>query len=120
MNLTLFISARFIVVFSTSTIFIMTFLERGDKTMKTNNQNIKYLKKQNDILRKQNQKLRNQISTQEYAIKLKHSLDRFDRINDDLIQLYHDLHHNHLRHKHIYWKYQLMILWIKLKKRYRS
>ena len=84
--------------------------------MRTNHRKVKRLEKQNDTLRKQNQELRNKIPTQEYASKIEQSLERFESINDDLIQLYHELHRNRLRHRHIYWKYQLMVLWIKLKR----
>lgn len=83
--------------------------------MRTNHRKIKRLEKQNETLRKQNLELRNKIPIQEYASRIDQSLDRFENINDDLIQLYHELHRNRLRHRHIYWKYQLMVLWIKLK-----
>lgn len=83
--------------------------------MRTNSRKMKRLEKQNETLRKQNRDLRNIIPTREYASKIDQSLDRFENINDDLIQLYHDLHRNRLRHRQIYWKYQLMLLWIKLK-----
>lgn len=88
--------------------------------MGTNLRKIKHLEKQNDTLRKQNRELRNKIPIQEYASKIDQSLDRFESINDNLIQLYHELHCNRLRHRQIYWKYQLAILWIKMKHWCRS
>lgn len=88
--------------------------------MRANLRKYKRLEKQNDALRKQNRELRNKIPLQEYASKIDQSLDRFENINDDLIQLYHELHRNRLRHRHIYWKYQLATLWIKLKHWCRS
>ncbi len=85
----------------------------------TRNRKIKRLEKQNQALRQQNQALRNKIPAEEYANKMNRSLERFENINDDLTDLYHQLCRNRLQHKNIYLKYQLGILWIRLKQRFR-
>lgn len=84
--------------------------------MRTNLRKIKRLEKQNQTLQRQNRELRNKIPTQEYASKIDRSLERFESINDGLVDLYHELHRNRLQHRHIYWKYQFAVLWIKLKR----
>lgn len=75
---------------------------------------IKHLEKQNNNLRRQNHDLRNQIPTSEYADKIDRSLERFERINDDLMQLYLELHRNQRLRIHTYWKYCFAIFRVKL------
>lgn len=81
----------------------------------TKNRKIKRLEKQNQALQQQNQELRNKIPTEEYASRIDRSLEQFESINDDLIDLYHQLHRNRLQRRYTYWKYQFAILLIKWK-----
>lgn len=81
----------------------------------TKNRKIKKLEKQNTSLCKENQELRNKIPSQEYASKMDRALDHFESINDNLILLYQEQYQNQRRRRRIYWKYQLAILWIRLK-----
>lgn len=81
----------------------------------TKNRKIKTLEKQNASLYKENRELRTRIPSQEYANKMDRSLDRFESINDNLMLLYQEQYRNQRRRRHIYRKYQLAILWIRLK-----
>lgn len=75
---------------------------------------IRHLEKENDNLRRQNRDLRNQIPSSEYADKIDRSLERFEHINDDLMQLYLELHRNQRLRRYTYWKYRFAIFRIKL------
>lgn len=86
---------------------------KGGKNM-TLKRKIKRLEKQNDHLRRENHDLGNQIPSSEYADKIDRSLERFEHINDDLMQLYLELHKNQRLRIHTYWKYRFAIFRIKL------
>lgn len=79
------------------------------------NRKIKTLEKQNAFLYKENRELRNKIPSQEYANKMDRALSQFENINDNLMLLYQEQHRNQRKRRQIYWKYQLAILWIRLK-----
>lgn len=83
----------------------------------TKNRTIKHLKQQNERLRRQNLELKNKIPSAEYAEQLERALDRFENINDNLLQLYLERCHNQWQRRITYWKYRLAILWIKLQQR---
>lgn len=83
----------------------------------TKNRKIKRLEKQNNILRNRNTELRKKIPTIEYARKIDKSLDTFENINDELLQLYKELHKNRIQRKNTYWKYKLGILKIQIKQK---
>ena len=61
--------------------------------------------------------LRSQIPTHEYMKKIDKSLDKFEDINDELLQLYKELHKNRIQRKNTYWKYRLGILKIYIKQK---
>lgn len=81
----------------------------------TNKMKIKRLKQQNNYLIEQNMKLRQKIPMIVYARKIDENLEKFDRINDDLMRLYRKLHLCALRNKRTTLRYRWRIFMIKVR-----
>lgn len=85
-----------------------------------NKRTIKRLQKQNAALRQQNKILRNKTPSEEYTDRIEHSLNRFEDINDALLELYLEQYRHLFRHRLLYGKYWFAILRIKWKQRFRG
>lgn len=81
----------------------------------TKNMKIRRLERQNNTLRKANQALREKLPSVDYKKKIEENLDKFESINDDLLDLYRKLHKCRIHGRRTYLRYVFGMLKIKIK-----